>query len=186
MPAQPRGGVGARIAYYRSVRRPKMTQEQLADAACVALGTIHKIERGERGVSDATWEAIANALGAEPGRLQPDRGFAAMRTKAPAASAAGAPLPIAPRERARALPRPPTPRYELVRPASVQPAVPQCLPPDGSCGGRLSGQGGRHGSAQGCESSSTASKTKCQGYSFGSCCVRRTPLVRHREPSPHP
>ncbi|MFC5239179.1 helix-turn-helix transcriptional regulator [Streptomyces atrovirens] len=51
-----------------------MTQQQLADAACVALGTIRKIERGERGVTDATLEAIADALGVDPGRLRTERG----------------------------------------------------------------------------------------------------------------
>jgi len=74
MTALAHGGVGRRIAYYRSMVRPKMTQEQLADAACVALGTIRKIERGERGVSDATLEAIADALGVDPARLRTDRG----------------------------------------------------------------------------------------------------------------
>ncbi|MCM3266336.1 helix-turn-helix domain-containing protein [Streptomyces thermoviolaceus] len=74
MPAHTRGGVGARIAYYRSVMRPKMTQQQLAEAACVALGTIRKIERGERGVGDSTLEAIAEALGVDPMRLRADRG----------------------------------------------------------------------------------------------------------------
>jgi transcriptional regulator with XRE-family HTH domain len=74
MPVRADGGVGRRIAYYRSVVRPKMTQQQLADAACVALGTIRKIERGERGVTDATLEAIADALGIDPGRLRADRG----------------------------------------------------------------------------------------------------------------
>ncbi|MFB7495188.1 helix-turn-helix domain-containing protein [Streptomyces sp. NPDC056161] len=59
--------VGERIAYYRSVARPRMTQQQLADAACVALGTIRKIERGERGVSTDTLEAIADALHVDPG-----------------------------------------------------------------------------------------------------------------------
>jgi transcriptional regulator with XRE-family HTH domain len=73
MPAHRKDGVGARIAYYRSVMRPKMTQRQLADAACVALGTIRKIERGERGVTDATLEAIADALGVDPTRLIADR-----------------------------------------------------------------------------------------------------------------
>ncbi|MEU0104006.1 MULTISPECIES: helix-turn-helix transcriptional regulator [unclassified Streptomyces] len=72
MPADGKG-VGARIAYYRSVTHPRMTQQQLADAACVALGTIRKIERGERGVTDATLEAIADALGIDPGRLRADR-----------------------------------------------------------------------------------------------------------------
>ncbi|WKX09015.1 helix-turn-helix transcriptional regulator [Streptomyces sp. NL15-2K] len=56
--------------------RPKMTQQQLADAACVALGTIRKIERGERGVTQATLEAIADALGIDPTRLLTDRGAA--------------------------------------------------------------------------------------------------------------
>jgi transcriptional regulator with XRE-family HTH domain len=74
MPVHTAGGVGRRIAYYRSVMRPKLTQQQLADVACVALGTIRKIERGERGVTDATLEAIADALGVDPGRLRTDRG----------------------------------------------------------------------------------------------------------------
>ncbi|MFJ3302178.1 helix-turn-helix domain-containing protein [Streptomyces sp. NPDC086549] len=73
MPAHTDGGVGRRIAYCRSVVRPRMTQQQLADAACVALGTIRKIERGERGVTDATLEAIADALGVDPTRLRSDR-----------------------------------------------------------------------------------------------------------------
>jgi len=76
MPARSRGGVGARIAYYRSVMRPKMTQQQLADAACVSLGTIRKIELEERGVSDATLESIADALGVDPSLLRSDRGAA--------------------------------------------------------------------------------------------------------------
>ncbi|MEU6459963.1 helix-turn-helix transcriptional regulator [Streptomyces sp. NPDC047065] len=82
MPAPTDSGVGRRIAYYRSVVRPKMTQQQLADAACVALGTIRKIERGERGVTDATLEAIADALGVDPARLRTDRGAAQTRVHA--------------------------------------------------------------------------------------------------------
>ncbi|MCX5048459.1 MULTISPECIES: helix-turn-helix domain-containing protein [unclassified Streptomyces] len=54
--------------------RPKMTQQQLADAACVALGTIRKIERGERGATDVTLEALAAALGIDPSRLLVARG----------------------------------------------------------------------------------------------------------------
>ncbi|MBK6019342.1 helix-turn-helix transcriptional regulator [Streptomyces sp. MBT53] len=50
-----------------------MTQRQLADAAGVALGTIRKVERGERGVTDTTLEAIAHALGVDPTRLRADR-----------------------------------------------------------------------------------------------------------------
>ncbi|MGW2566932.1 helix-turn-helix domain-containing protein [Streptomyces sp. NPDC001537] len=90
MPAHANGGVGKRIAYYRSVMRPKMTQQQLADAACVALGTIRKIERGERGVTDATLEALAAALGVDPSRLRTDRAPAHTRVREalPALSAA--------------------------------------------------------------------------------------------------
>ncbi|MDW4908826.1 helix-turn-helix transcriptional regulator [Streptomyces sp. ADMS] len=73
MPVRSHGGVGRRIAYYRSVARPKMTQQQLADAACVSLGAIRKVERGERGVSEATLEAIADALGIDSMRLLTDR-----------------------------------------------------------------------------------------------------------------
>ncbi|MDT0395962.1 helix-turn-helix domain-containing protein [Streptomyces edwardsiae] len=90
MPAHIDGRIGRRIAYYRSVMRPKLTQQQLADAACVALGTIRKIERGERGVTDATLEVIADALGVDPGRLRTDRGTAHTRVHdaLPALSAA--------------------------------------------------------------------------------------------------
>ncbi|MBX9393057.1 helix-turn-helix transcriptional regulator [Streptomyces sp. TRM72054] len=90
MPARSEGGVGARIAYYRSVMRPKLTQQQLADAAHVSLGAIRKIERGERGVGDSTLEAIAEALGVDPARLLADRGAAHTRVHEalPALSAA--------------------------------------------------------------------------------------------------
>lgn len=90
MPAKPDGGVGRRIAYYRSVVRPKMTQAELATAACVALGTIRKIERGERGVTDDTLQAIADALGVDPSRLRHDRGPAHSQAREglPALSAA--------------------------------------------------------------------------------------------------
>ncbi|MFI6249068.1 helix-turn-helix domain-containing protein [Streptomyces sp. NPDC051016] len=90
MPADADNGVGRRIAYYRSVVRPKMTQQQLADAACVALGTIRKIERGERGVTDDTLAAVAEALGVDPGRLRTDRepSHSQARDALPALSAA--------------------------------------------------------------------------------------------------
>nr|WP_275548986.1 helix-turn-helix transcriptional regulator [Streptomyces lavendulae] len=90
MHANTDGGVGRRIAYYRSVVRPKMTQQELANAACVALGTIRKIERGERGVSDDTLQAIADALGVDPVRLRHDRGAAHTQARdgLPALSAA--------------------------------------------------------------------------------------------------
>ncbi|NNN37387.1 helix-turn-helix transcriptional regulator [Streptomyces sp. S3(2020)] len=82
--------MGRRLAYYRSVMRPKMTQQQLADVACVALGTIRKIERGERGVTDAMLEALAAALGIDPSRLRVARGPAHTRVHEalPALSAA--------------------------------------------------------------------------------------------------
>ncbi|MFE9777668.1 helix-turn-helix domain-containing protein [Streptomyces sp. NPDC005775] len=88
-PTQP-GSVGRRIAYYRSVARPKMTQQQLAARAQVALGTIRKIERGERGVTDDTLDAIAAALGVDPSRLVADREHVSTRIRdaLPALSAA--------------------------------------------------------------------------------------------------
>ncbi|WP_327695744.1 helix-turn-helix domain-containing protein [Streptomyces sp. NBC_00459] len=79
MAAPTGGGVGRRIAYYRSVVRPKMSQQELAAAACVALGTVRKIERGERGVSGTTLEAIADALGIDPTLLLADRDTARTR-----------------------------------------------------------------------------------------------------------
>lgn len=90
MPEHSNSGVGARIAYYRSVMRPKLTQQRLADAAHVSLGTIRKIERGERGVSASTLEAIADALGVDPVRLCADRSSAHTRVREalPALSAA--------------------------------------------------------------------------------------------------
>ncbi|MFJ9536432.1 helix-turn-helix domain-containing protein [Streptomyces sp. NPDC101225] len=90
MPAEAHGGVGKRIAYYRSVMRPKLTQRQFADAANVALGTVRKIERGERGVTDATLDVFAAVLGVDPSRLCADRGPAHTRVREamPALSAA--------------------------------------------------------------------------------------------------
>lgn len=105
---QPTSGspVGRRIAYYRSVTRPKMTQQQLADAACVALGTIRKIERGERGVTDETLDAIAAALGVDPSRLVADREHVSSRVRGalPALSAAIAAYDVPEDGPVRALP----------------------------------------------------------------------------------
>src|ERR1044072_6650732 len=87
--------VGERIAYYRSVARPRMTQQHLADAACVALATIRKIERVERGVSTVPLESIADALGIEPDRLAASQPLVpAAKPPSPAAIAAYA-LPYA-------------------------------------------------------------------------------------------
>ncbi|RAJ53832.1 helix-turn-helix protein [Streptomyces sp. KhCrAH-43] len=58
-----------------------MTQQQLADRAGVALGTIRKIERGERGVTDSTLDAIACALGVDPSRLVADREHVSTRIR---------------------------------------------------------------------------------------------------------
>lgn len=71
MPSIVYRGVGRRIAYERRIA--SLTQADLARAAGIALGTLRKIERGERGVSDAVLDAIANALGIDPARLLPDR-----------------------------------------------------------------------------------------------------------------
>ncbi|MFJ9855202.1 helix-turn-helix domain-containing protein [Streptomyces sp. NPDC101150] len=49
-----------------------LTQSGLARDAGVALGTIRKIERGERGVSGAVLSAVADELGIAPCRLLPD------------------------------------------------------------------------------------------------------------------
>lgn len=90
MPTDTDSRAGKRIAYYRSVVRPKMTQQQLADAACVSLGTIRKIERDERGVTSTTLGAIADALGVDSAWLITDRGPAhtAVHDQLPALSAA--------------------------------------------------------------------------------------------------
>ncbi|MFB6438919.1 helix-turn-helix domain-containing protein [Streptomyces sp. NPDC056411] len=62
--------MGPRIAYERRIAG--LAQHALAERARVALGTIRKIERGERGVSDAVLAAIADALDVDPTRLLPD------------------------------------------------------------------------------------------------------------------
>ncbi|MFC5719192.1 helix-turn-helix domain-containing protein [Streptomyces gamaensis] len=64
-------GTGRRIAYQRSLAR--LTQRQLAEAACIALGTVRKLERDERGASDQVLQAIAEALGIDPSALLPQR-----------------------------------------------------------------------------------------------------------------
>ncbi|PWI45953.1 helix-turn-helix transcriptional regulator [Streptomyces sp. ICBB 8177] len=67
MPAAASSGVGRRIAYYRRLNR--LTQEDLARSANVHVGTVRKIERGVRGVSDAVLDALAGALEVDPSRL---------------------------------------------------------------------------------------------------------------------
>ncbi|QHC25777.1 helix-turn-helix domain-containing protein [Streptomyces sp. GS7] len=71
MPSIVYSGVGPRIAYERRIAG--LTQAELARAAGIALGTLRKIERGERGVSDCLLDAVAMALGHDPARLLPNR-----------------------------------------------------------------------------------------------------------------
>jgi transcriptional regulator with XRE-family HTH domain len=71
MPSVVYRGVGPRIAYERRIAG--FTQAALARAAGTGLGTIRKLERGERGASDAVLDAIADALDIDPTRLLPDR-----------------------------------------------------------------------------------------------------------------
>ncbi|MEU6058036.1 helix-turn-helix transcriptional regulator [Streptomyces sp. NPDC047097] len=62
--------VGQRVAYFRGIARPRLTQTELAERAGVALGTVRKIERGERrSPSTAVLEALADALGVDVPRL---------------------------------------------------------------------------------------------------------------------
>ncbi|MEU7149234.1 helix-turn-helix transcriptional regulator [Streptomyces sp. NPDC045456] len=71
MPAIVYRGVGARVAYQR--RLAALTQAQLATAAGIALGTLRKIERDERGASDAVLDALADALGIDAPDLLPGK-----------------------------------------------------------------------------------------------------------------
>ncbi|MEU4578907.1 helix-turn-helix transcriptional regulator [Nonomuraea sp. NPDC023979] len=77
MSTAPHGGIGRRIAYYRSVAH--LTQRQLAEAADIHLGTLLKIERGVRGASDSVVEALAAAIGIDPSLLLADRAQASSR-----------------------------------------------------------------------------------------------------------
>ncbi|WP_442790443.1 helix-turn-helix domain-containing protein [Nonomuraea sp. NBC_01738] len=58
-----------------------MTQEQLALAANIHIGTLRKIERGARGVGDGVLEAISAALGVDPSVLLAGRSQADSRIK---------------------------------------------------------------------------------------------------------
>ncbi|MER6778525.1 MULTISPECIES: helix-turn-helix transcriptional regulator [unclassified Streptomyces] len=93
--------LGQRIATARRTRR--MSQEALARAAHVSLSMLRKVEQGARVPGDDTLEAIAAALGMDPGRLLPghDHSGSRMRDALPSISAAiagydiniGAPAP---------------------------------------------------------------------------------------------
>ncbi|WP_327586565.1 helix-turn-helix domain-containing protein [Nonomuraea sp. NBC_00507] len=104
MPSASRSGIGWRIAYYRSVAR--LTQQQLADAANIHVGTLRKIERGARGASDSIREAIAAALSIDHSLLLADRAQASSRIRAalPALSTAIADYDVPDDGPVRALP----------------------------------------------------------------------------------
>ncbi|MFF7966796.1 helix-turn-helix domain-containing protein [Streptomyces sp. NPDC007903] len=70
MPTLTYPGVGRRIAYQRRLAR--MTQQQLADTAGASLGTVRKIERGERNPSEDMLEAFADAMGVDAAVLRYD------------------------------------------------------------------------------------------------------------------
>lgn len=69
-----------RVAYRRRIAR--LTQQELADAAGVHVGTLRKIERGARGASDDVVEALAAALGVDPSLLLGSRDRADARVHA--------------------------------------------------------------------------------------------------------
>lgn len=71
MPGTRAGDVGKRIAYQRRIAR--LTQQELADAAGIHVGTLRKIERGARGAGDSILDAVAAALGVDPSRLLQQR-----------------------------------------------------------------------------------------------------------------
>ncbi|MGI5340307.1 helix-turn-helix domain-containing protein [Streptomyces sp. CA-181903] len=81
-------GVGKYVAFQR--RLAAMTQQQLAARAGLALGTLRKIERNERGASETTLEALAEAMGVDLSKLlpQPSRADARIHLAMPALSAA--------------------------------------------------------------------------------------------------
>ncbi len=80
--------VGRRIAYQRRTHR--MTQQQLADAAGIHVGTLRKIERGARGARHTVLDAIADVLGVDVEQFRHDRECAdtLVRRAMPALSAA--------------------------------------------------------------------------------------------------
>ncbi|MER8155623.1 helix-turn-helix transcriptional regulator [Streptomyces sp. NPDC094472] len=72
--------LGKRVAYQRRIAR--MTQQELADAAGVHVGTLRKIERGARGAGDNVLESLAAALGVDPSVLLGSRDRADARVHA--------------------------------------------------------------------------------------------------------
>lgn len=80
MPTETARAFGKRVAYHRSIAR--MTQQELADAAGVHVGTLRKIERGARGASDGVVEALAAAIGVDTSHLLGSRDRADARVHA--------------------------------------------------------------------------------------------------------
>ncbi|MFI0778996.1 helix-turn-helix domain-containing protein [Streptomyces sp. NPDC021212] len=80
MPTAEARAFGSRLAYHRLVAR--MTQQELADAADVHVGTVRKIERGARGAGEGVVEALAAALGIDMSRLLGSRDRADARVHA--------------------------------------------------------------------------------------------------------
>lgn len=80
MPTENARAFGKRVAYHRRIAR--MTQQELADAAGVHVGTLRKIERGARGASDGVVEALAAAIGVDTSRLLGSRDRADARVHA--------------------------------------------------------------------------------------------------------
>ncbi|MBQ0863372.1 helix-turn-helix domain-containing protein [Streptomyces sp. RK75] len=72
MPVDPRWGVGERVAAARGLAR--MTQKELADASGVSYSMVRAIERGARMPGEDVLDALADALGVDPGRLLGHRG----------------------------------------------------------------------------------------------------------------
>ncbi|WP_228973991.1 helix-turn-helix transcriptional regulator [Streptomyces sp. DH12] len=88
MPVEPTPEVGRRIAVARRARR--LSQADLAARAHVSLSMLRKVEQGTRLPGDDTLDAIAAALGLDPGRLLADqtRRDGRVRAALPALSAA--------------------------------------------------------------------------------------------------
>lgn len=80
MPTENARAFGKRVAYHRRIAR--MTQQELADAAGVHVGTLRKIERGTRGASDGVVEALAAAIGVDTSHLLGSRDRADARVHA--------------------------------------------------------------------------------------------------------
>jgi transcriptional regulator with XRE-family HTH domain len=71
MPPTAHSGVGHRVAAARVARR--MTQKQLAGAACISLSMLRKVEQGSRQPSDLVLSTLADALSTTPQRLAGER-----------------------------------------------------------------------------------------------------------------